>query len=158
MKAPGLPVLHDFDSTACEQDQTNLMLLWQQSELTTTRSQGNKRGRMNSRLKAAAAMILAACVACSYSHASAAAPPAKKHSHKIAAPKGPTVEEQIQSLRQDLESQINALKSDLATRDAELKQAQQQAADAEAAAQKAQQQAADQEQAASQNTAAVTTL
>jgi len=113
---------------------------------------------MNSRLKAAAAMIMAACVACSYSYASAAAPPAKKHTHKTAAPKGPTVEEQIQSLRQDLEGQINALKSDLAARDAELRQAQQQAADAQAAAQKAQQQAADQEQAASQNTAAVSTL
>jgi hypothetical protein len=113
---------------------------------------------MNSRLKAAAVVVLAACVACSYSYASAAAPPAKKHTHKKAAPKGPTVEEQIQSLRQELESQINALKSDLATRDAELKQAQQQAADAQAAAQKAQQQAADQEQAASQNATAVNTL
>lgn len=113
---------------------------------------------MNSRLKAAAAVLLAACVAGSYSYASEAAPPAKKHTHRKAAPKGPTVEEQIQSLRQDMESQINALKSDLATKDSELKQAQQQAADAQAAAQKAQQQAVDQQQAASQNQAAVTTL
>ncbi len=118
----------------------------------------NKRGQMNSRLKAAAAVILAACVACSYSYASAAAPPAKKHTHKTAAPKGPTVEEQIQSLRLDLESQINALKADLAAKDAEVRQAQQQAADAQAAAQKAQQQAADQRQAASQNATAVNTL
>lgn len=113
---------------------------------------------MNSRLKAAAAIIMAACVAGSYSYASEAPAPAKKHAHKKAAPKGPTVEEQIQSLRQDLESQINALKSDLAAKDAALKQAQQQASDAQAAAAKAQQQAGEQEQANSQNQAAVTTL
>ncbi|HWG21551.1 MAG TPA: hypothetical protein VG225_13560 [Terracidiphilus sp.] len=115
---------------------------------------------MNSRLKAAAALVLSACVAGSYSHASESTPPAKKHPvHRRAEqPKGPTVEEQIQSLRQDLETQINALKSDLAEKDAQLKQAQQQAADAQAAAVKAQEAAASEQQAVTQNQSAVTTL
>jgi hypothetical protein len=113
---------------------------------------------MNSRLKAAAALILAACVAGTSSFASDATPPAKKSHKKAAATKGASVEDQIQSLRQDMQSQINQLKQDLANKDAALKQAQQQAADAQAAAAKAQQFASDQEQAASQNTAAVTAL
>jgi Skp family chaperone for outer membrane proteins len=114
---------------------------------------------MNSRLKAAAAIVLAACVAGSYSYASEGTPPAKKHTvHKKAEPKGPTVEEQIQSLRNELQGQIDALKTDLATKDEQLKQAQQQAADAQAAAAKAQQEATDGQQALTANTAAVSTL
>jgi len=114
---------------------------------------------MNSRFKAAAAGILAACVIGSFAYASDATPPAKKHPvHKKAEPKGPTVEEQIQSLRQDLEGQINGLKSDLAAKDAQLKQAQQAAADAQAAAAKAQAAADNGQQALTENQAAVTTL
>ena len=114
---------------------------------------------MNSRLKVAAAIVLAACVAGSNSYASDPAPPAKKHpAHKKAAPAGPTVEEQIQSLRQELEGQINDLKTDLAAKDAQLRQAQQQAADAQAAAAKAQEAATSQQQAVTENQAAVTTL
>jgi hypothetical protein len=114
---------------------------------------------MNLRLKMAAAIALAACVAGTYSYASDPASPAKKHTaHRKAAPKGPTVEEQIQSLRQDLEGQINALKSDLAAKDAQLRQAQQQAADAQAAAASAQQAATSQQQAVTENQTAVNTL
>jgi len=115
---------------------------------------------MNSRLKSAAATILAACAVASFAYASDTAPPAKKHPvHKKAAvPKGPTVEEQIQTLRQDLETQINALKSDLASKDAQLKQAQQAAADAQAAAAKAQEAATSEQQAVSENKTAVDTL
>ncbi|HEY2861108.1 MAG TPA: hypothetical protein VGJ21_22045 [Terracidiphilus sp.] len=115
---------------------------------------------MNSRLKMAAAIALAACVAGSYSWASDPAAPAKKHTaHKKAeAPKGPTVEEQIQSLRQELEGQINDLKSDLAAKDAQLRQAQQSASDAQAAAAKAEEAASSQQQAMTANQAAVTTL
>jgi len=118
---------------------------------------------MNSRAKAAAAVVLAACIASSYSYAGQDAPPAKKHHvHKRAeVPKGPTVEEQIETLRQQLQSQqgqIDSLKNDLTTKDQKLQQAQQQAADAQAAATKAQQDAAAQEQATSQNMAAVSTL
>jgi hypothetical protein len=112
---------------------------------------------MNSRFKTAAAILLAACVIGSTAYASDATPPAKKH-RKAEKPKGPTVEEQIQSLRQDLEGQINALKSDLAAKDAQLKQAQQAAADAQAAAAKAQEAATSEQQAVSDNQAAVTTL
>ncbi|HKF46720.1 MAG TPA: hypothetical protein VKB38_05135 [Terracidiphilus sp.] len=115
---------------------------------------------MNSRCKAAAAFALAACLTCSYSFAGDPPAPAKKHAaaKKAAKPKGPTVEEQINSLRQELQSQIDGLKSDLANKDTELKQAQQQASDAQAAASKAQQALADQEQANTQNSAAVQTL
>jgi len=118
---------------------------------------------MNSRMKAAAAIILAASVVSSYAYAGEGAPAAKKHTvhKKVAAPKGPTVEEQIETLRQQLQGQqgqIDALKSDLATKDEQLRQSQQQAADAQAAATKAQQDAAAQEQATSQNMAAVTAL
>ncbi len=112
---------------------------------------------MNSRLKAAAALVLAACVAGTLSFASDATPPAKK-SHKKATPKGPSVEDQIQALRQDMQSQINALKSDLAAKDAALRQAQQQAADAQAAAARAQEAATSQQQAVTENQTAVNSL
>jgi len=86
---------------------------------------------------------------------------AKKHhaNKKVqAAPPGPTVEEQINALRTEMQGQINDLKSDLSTKDAELKQAQQQAADAQAAAAKAQQAADAQSAALNENSAAVSTL
>jgi hypothetical protein len=53
------------------------------------------------------------------------------------------VEEQIQALRRDLESQINSLKTDLANKDEQLQKAQQAAADARAAASKAEAAASD---------------
>jgi Skp family chaperone for outer membrane proteins len=114
---------------------------------------------MNSKLKVAAA-ILAACVIGTNAYASDATPPVKKHPvhKKEVKPKGPTVEEQIQSLRQDLEGQINGLRSDLAAKDAQLKQAQQAAADAQAAAVKAQEAATAEQQAVTENQTAVTTL
>jgi Skp family chaperone for outer membrane proteins len=114
---------------------------------------------MNARFKFASAAMLAACAIASYAYASDGTPPAKKHPvHKTAVPKGPTVEEQIQSLRQDLEGQINGLKSDLAAKDAQLKQAQQAAADAQAAAAKAQAAADSEQQALTENKSAVDTL
>ncbi|HWE85432.1 MAG TPA: hypothetical protein VG267_10840 [Terracidiphilus sp.] len=114
---------------------------------------------MNSRMKAAAAIVLAACIASSYSYAGD--PPAKKHTVHKKVEKGPTVEEQIDVLRQQLQGQqgqIDALKSNLATKDEQLRQAQQQAVDAQAAATKAEQDATAQEQATSQNMSAVSTL
>jgi methyl-accepting chemotaxis protein len=128
-----------------------------------TKSEKEKRGQMNFKLKTAAMAMLAASLLVSYAHASDPAPPAKKHAvtKKATTPVQPTVEEQIQALRQDLESQgskIDQLKSDLANKDAELRKAQQAAADAQAAADKAQATATAQNQAASENTAAVTTL
>ncbi len=113
---------------------------------------------MNFRFKSAVAAILTASVVSSYAYAGDGTP--KKHPaiKRTAKPKGPTVEEQIQSLRQDLENQINGLKTDLATKDAQLRQAQQAAADAQAAAAKAQDAANVQQQAVTENAAAVSTL
>ena len=68
------------------------------------------------------------------------------------------VQDQIQSLRQDMQGQIDALKADLANKDAQLKQAQQAAADAQAAAAKAEVDATAQQQAVTENAAAVGTL
>ena len=113
---------------------------------------------MKSRLKAAAAVLLAVSLFGSTGFASDATPPAKKAHKKAAKPKGPTVEEQIQALRQEMEGQINGLKSDLAAKDAQLKQAQQSAADAQAAAAKAQDAANSQMQAVTENQNAVNAL
>lgn len=113
---------------------------------------------MNLKLKAVAAATLAICLA--GSNAYAGDPPAEKpvHHKRAEKPKGPTVEEQIQQLRQEMQSQIDSLKSDLATKDAALKEAQQQAADAQAAAAKAQDAATAQQQAVTENNDAVTKL
>ncbi len=115
---------------------------------------------MNLKLKTAAVAMLAASLVASFAFAEGAAPAAKKHvaTRKEKTPPPPTVEEQIQSLRQELEGQINTLRNDLATKDAQLKQAQESAADAQAAAQKAQAAADAGQQAVTQNTAAVSTL
>ena len=115
---------------------------------------------MNFKLKAAAAAIAAASLIASYAYASDPTPPAKKHvaTKKAKTPPPPTVAEQIQALRQDLEGQINSLKTNLAEKDAQLKQAQQAAAEAQAAADKAAAAASAQNQAVSENATAVTTL
>jgi hypothetical protein len=115
---------------------------------------------MKFKLNTAAAAILAASMIGSPVYAADGAPPAKKHvaTKKVVKPAGPTVEEQIQSLRQEMQGQIDGLKSNLADKDAQLKQAQQAAADAQAAASRAQAAATAQQQAVSDNAAAVTTL
>jgi hypothetical protein len=114
---------------------------------------------MNFRLSIAAAAILAVSVV-SYGQATTANPPAKKHvvTAKAKAPAKPTVEEQIQALRQELEGQINSLKNDLAAKDAQLKAAQQAAADAQASADRANAAATAQQQAVTDNTSAVNKL
>src|SRR3974390_3217693 len=94
------------------------------------RSTRNKRGPMNLRLKSAFAVILAVSLVSTSGYASDATPPAKKRAAK---PKGPSVEDQIQALRQEMQGQIDSLKKDLSDKDAQLKQAQQAAADAQAA-------------------------
>jgi hypothetical protein len=119
---------------------------------------------MNLKLKTAVAAILTAGLVASAAYASDdAPPPAKKHAttRKAAKPKTPpppSVEDQIQSLRQEMQTQIDSLKNNLADKDAQLKQAQQAAADAQAAASKAEAAASAQQQAVSDNAAAVTTL
>ena len=114
---------------------------------------------MNLRLRSAVAVLLAASLVSTYATASDATPPAKKHTaRKAAQPKGPTVEEQIQALRQEMQGQIDSLKTNLADKDTQLKQAQQAAADAQAAAARAQQAADAQQQAVTTNATAVNTL
>ena len=113
---------------------------------------------MKFRLQAAAAMCLAASLVVSYAHGADGNPPAKKHHAMKKKEAGPTVEEQINALRQEMQSQIDSLKSSLADKDAQLKQAQQAATEAQAAAVKAQQAADAQQQALTENQSAVTTL
>jgi hypothetical protein len=121
---------------------------------------------VNFKLSIAATVILAVSVVASYGQTSNTNPAAKKHvataqaksPAKVKAPAKPTVEEQIQSLRSDLEGEITRLRNDLAYKDEQLRKAQQAAADAQAAASKAEAAAAAQQQAVTDNTAAVTTL
>ena len=112
------------------------------------------------RLKTAAAALLAVSLVASYGYASDAAMPAKKHvaTKKAKKPAPPTVEEQIEGLRNELQGQITGLKTDLAEKDAQLKKAQEAAAEAQAAAAKAQAAADAQQQAMTENSAAVSTL
>jgi len=114
---------------------------------------------MKFRSNAAGAVILAASLVFSCSNASGQATQATKHTVRRAkAPAGPSVEDQINSLRQELQSQIDSLKADLATKDEQLKQAQRQAADAQAAAAKAEADATAQQQSYTENQSAVSTL
>jgi hypothetical protein len=115
---------------------------------------------MNFRFRTAAAAILAVSFVASYAQTSATKPPVKKHTaaKKAKAPAKATVEEQIQSLRQELKGQIDGLKSELSEKDAQLQRAQQTAADAQAQAAKAEATAAQQQQAATDNATAVNTL
>ncbi len=115
---------------------------------------------MNFRVKIAAAAILAVSFVASYGQSSEAPMPMKKHmaTRKAKMAPKPTVEEQIQALRQELEGQIDSLKSNLAEKDAQLKQAQQSAADAQAAADKAEAAASSEQQAVTENSTAVNTL
>ena len=90
-------------------------------------------------------------------------PPVKKHlvtkkgaNHKT--PPGPTVEDQIQALRQEMQGQINSLKNDLATKDEELKSARHEAEEARAAADRAAAAASSENQAVVENTTAVSSL
>jgi hypothetical protein len=115
---------------------------------------------MNFKLKTAAAATLAVGLIALSAHASDPAPPVKKHTaaKKAKTPPPPTVQEQIQALRDEMQGQINNLRNDLATKDEQLKQAQQAAADAQASAAKAEAAASAENQAVVDNTTAVTTL
>ena len=119
---------------------------------------------MKFRLRIAAAAMLAVCIVSAHGQNTSANPPAKKHIAsktqvaKTKAAAAPSVEDQIQALRHDLEGQINDLKGTLADKDLQLKQAQEAAAAAQAAAAKAQAAADAQQQAVTDNSAAVNAL
>src|ERR1700722_10970401 len=82
----------------------------------------------------------------------------KRTTKKPPVPKKPSLESQIESLRNDMNSQIQGLKQQLSDRDQQLQQAQQAAAAAQAAAAQAQQQAAQQSATLTENTQAVSSL
>ena len=85
----------------------------------------------------------------------------KRTTTRKAVAKKPSVESQIQSLRDDLQnqqSQIQGLKQQLSDRDQQLQQAQQAAAAAQAAATQAQQQAQQQAACCTENTQSVNSL
>jgi len=122
-------------------------------------SMRKREAQMKLTVKAAAIAFLAAGLVVSYAQTSGSTPPAKKHvARKPAAPAGPTVQEQIDQMKQQFQGEIDGLKADLATKDEQLKQAQQTAADAQAAAAKAEADATAQQQSATDNAAAVSTL
>ena len=118
---------------------------------------------MTNHLKALATAALAMAVATGYAQttASPAATPTRRVHHRKPVVKKPSVESQINDLRQEMDSQrgqIDTLKQQLSDRDAQLQQAQQAAQQAQAAAQAAQQAANEQQQTLSANTQAVSTL
>src|SRR3984885_1422643 len=122
-------------------------------------SMRKREAQMKLTVKAAAVAFLAAGLVVSYAQTSGSTPPAKKHAaKKPVVPAGPTVQQQIDDMKQQFQGEIDGLKADLATRDEQLKQAQQTAADAQAAAAKAEADATAQQQAVTDNSTAVTTL
>jgi hypothetical protein len=112
---------------------------------------------MKFRMSVIGAAIFAASLVVSYAQSSSTAP--KQHAAvKKATPAGPTVQEQIDALRREMQGQIDSLKSSLADKDTQLRQAQQAAADAQAAAAKAEADAQAQQAAVTENTTAVSSL
>lgn len=103
--------------------------------------------------------MLAASVVVSYAQSSDSGASARKHTaRRSQKPAAPSVEDQINALRMQLQTQIDTLKTDLQQKDVELKQAQAAAAQAQAAAEKAQQAADTQQQADTENKQSVSTL
>ena len=119
------------------------------------------RGPMNFTLKTAAAAMLTVALAASPAYATSDKEPeaVKKHTpRKPKTPPPPSVQDQIQALRQEMQGQIDGLKTDLADKDTQLKKAQQAAADAQASADRANAAASAENQAVTENASAVTTL
>jgi hypothetical protein len=113
---------------------------------------------MNTKLKALASLVLVSAVVTGYAQTStgSADPPKKRTTARK-----PSVESQIQELREQMNaqsSQINSLKQQLSDRDAQLQQAQQAAAAAQTAAQQAQQAAQANQAAISENQQSVSSL
>src|ERR1700728_100670 len=117
---------------------------------------------MKNTLKALATLALTVAVATGFAQSTASSPSTlKKVRRKPVAPKGPSVQSQIEELRQQQQAdhgQIDSLKQQLADRDTQLQAAQQAAQQAQAAAQAAQQAANAEQQTLSANTDAVSSL
>ena len=108
----------------------------------------------------AAATILAVTLAASFANASDKDPAAKPKKHATAMAKKPVCDacDQIQALKTEMQTQIDAMKQDLAAKDAELQAAKKAAADAQAAADRANAAVSAQNQAVTDNASAVTTM
>ncbi|HEY3990596.1 MAG TPA: hypothetical protein VGM02_14945 [Acidobacteriaceae bacterium] len=119
---------------------------------------------MKNHLKAMATCVLVSAMATAHAQTTAAGGNAtgkstvRHRAARKATPKRPSVETQIQQLREDMETQINQLKQQLTDSQSQLQAAQQQAAAANAAAAQAQQQAQQQQQQTSENASAVSNL
>ncbi|MBT9329824.1 hypothetical protein [Paracidobacterium acidisoli] len=122
---------------------------------------------MNTNLKVFATLLLASTVAVGYAQSTAdsagstAHKATAKRTHHRVVEKKPSVESQIEELRNELNEQhgqIDTLKQQLSDRDAQLQQAQQAASQAQTAAQQAQQAASQEQQQLSDNSAAVSSL
>ena len=117
---------------------------------------------MTNTLKALAILALTAAVAPGFAQTTASSPSTPKKVHrKPAVPKGPTVQQQIEELRQQQQAdhgQIDTLKQQLSDRDAQLQAAQQAAQQAQAAAQSAQAAAQQQQQTLSATSDSVSSL
>jgi hypothetical protein len=115
---------------------------------------------MNSKLRSVATAILAVGMAASFAHASDKDPAGKPKKHAAAAEKKPVCDacDQIQALKTEMQSQIDAMKQAMAAKDAALAAAQKAAADAQAAADRANAAVSAQNQAVTDNASAVTTL
>jgi hypothetical protein len=115
---------------------------------------------MNIKVKAIAAVVLAAGLMSTQAFAQDAPPSARKHIKKAAAPPAPPAASaaDLEKLKEEMNSQINALKQQLSDRDVQLKQAQDAAAAASASAARAEAAANSQQQTLTANSAAVSTL
>jgi Skp family chaperone for outer membrane proteins len=122
---------------------------------------------MNIHIKAIAAAVLAVGLTSgSYAASAQSAPapaakkPVKHHAKPVPKPKPapPATAAELQELKEQMETQINALKEQLSSKDSQLKQAQDAAAAAQASASRAEAAASSQQQAVTENAAAVTTL
>jgi Skp family chaperone for outer membrane proteins len=117
---------------------------------------------MKNHLKAMATCILVTAMATAHAQtatSSGTAGTKKPVRHRTTRkPARPSVELQIQQLRQDMETQINQLKQQLTDSQSQLQAAQQQAAAANAAAAQTQQAAQQQQQQTAENAAAVSSL
>ena len=113
---------------------------------------------LNRTLTMVSAFIFA-CTLLMTAHASEIGSHAKKHATaRKAAPKPPSVEEQIKALETNLEQRINSLENRLSAKDVELEKAQHQLADAEVAMSKAGDAAKSQQALVDENTNATSRL
>lgn len=116
-----------------------------------------RRGKMKL-TRSMSAVLLATSLVAGQAQTSTAAKPHKKPARHTRKPAGPTTEQQIQGLRDEMNTQIQGLKTELQQRDAQLQQAQQAAAAAQASADQATASASAANQAASANNGTVTQL